>query len=171
MTIKVTSFSEIEDQFAAYIGDIVYATMTTVDAKGRPRARVLIPIWEVVDGRPIGWLATYRTPVKAAHLAGNPHTTFSYWTPRQNAVSLDTVAEWVDDLTLTRRAWNLYRKGSPPGAGYELGNFWTSPADPQLHVLRLTPWRVQVIRGTDLQGKIWLAATAKAPHHLVEPPP
>ena len=69
MTIKVTSFGEIEEQFAAYIGDIVYATMTTVDAKGRPRARVLIPIWEVVDGRPIGWLATYRTPVKAAHLA------------------------------------------------------------------------------------------------------
>ncbi|MEU7745741.1 pyridoxamine 5'-phosphate oxidase family protein [Nonomuraea sp. NPDC049158] len=171
MTIKVTSFSEIEDQFAAYIGDIVYATMTTVDAKGRPRARVLIPIWEVVDGRPIGWLATYRTPVKAAHLAGNPHTTFSYWSPRQNAVSLDTVAEWVDDLALTRRAWNLYREGSPPGAGYELGNFWTSPADPQLHVLRLTPWRVQVIRGADLQGKIWLAATAKAPHHLAEPPP
>ena len=45
-------------------------------------------------------------------------------------MSLDTVAEWVDDLTLTRRVWDLYRKGSPPGAGYELGNFWTSPADP-----------------------------------------
>ncbi|MCA2225968.1 hypothetical protein [Nonomuraea aurantiaca] len=38
MTIKVTSFGEIEDQFAAYIGDIVYATMTTVDAKGRSPA-------------------------------------------------------------------------------------------------------------------------------------
>lgn len=159
MTIKVTSFGEIEEQFAAYIGDIVYATMTTVDAKGRPRARVLIPIWEVVDGRPIGWLATYRTPVKAAHLATNPHTTFSYWSPRQNAVSLDTVAEWADDQTLARRVWDLYRKGSPPGAGYELGNFWKSSADPELHVLRLTPWRIQVIRGADLQSKIWLAET------------
>lgn len=155
MTAKVTSFDQIEKQFAAYIGDIVYATMTTVDAKGRPRARVLIPVWEVVDGRPLGWLATYRTPVKAAHLAGNPHTTFSYWSPRQNAVSIDTVAEWVSDRTVVRRVWELYREGSPPGAGYELGNFWSSPEDPKLHVLRLTPWRVQVIRGADLQSKIW----------------
>ncbi|HUR01834.1 MAG TPA: pyridoxamine 5'-phosphate oxidase family protein, partial [Nonomuraea sp.] len=80
--------------------------------------------------------------------------------PRQNAVSIDTVAAWADDQTLTRRVWDLYRKGSPPGAGYELGNFWKSPADPELHVLRLTPWRVQVIRGADLQSKIWLAKTA-----------
>jgi hypothetical protein len=33
---KVKSFAEIKDQFDAYIGDIVYATMTTVDARGRP---------------------------------------------------------------------------------------------------------------------------------------
>ncbi|MEV4059895.1 pyridoxamine 5'-phosphate oxidase family protein [Nonomuraea dietziae] len=151
----MTKFSEIQDAFEAYIGDIVYATMTTVDKKGRPRARVLIPIWEVVDGEPLGWLATYKTPVKASHLAGNPHTTFSYWTPRQNAVSVDTVAEWVEDIEVKRRVWDLYRRTSPRGAGYDLGNFWTSPGDPKLHVLRLEPWRVQVIRGTDLRSQIW----------------
>ncbi|MFI6910073.1 pyridoxamine 5'-phosphate oxidase family protein [Nonomuraea sp. NPDC050394] len=151
----MTKFSEIQDAFEAYIGDIVYATMTTVDKRNRPRARVLIPIWEMVDGEPLGWLATYRTPVKAAHLANNPHTTFSYWTPRQNAVNVDTVAEWVTDVEVKRRVWDLYRKTSPRGAGYNLGNFWTSPTDPKLHVLRLEPWRVQVIRGTDLRSQIW----------------
>ncbi|GAA4625393.1 pyridoxamine 5'-phosphate oxidase family protein [Actinoallomurus vinaceus] len=155
MTTKVTAFTAIEDRFNAYIGDIVYATMTTVDAKGRPRARVLIPIWETAGDRPTGWLATYKTPVKAAHLARNPHATFSYWSPRQNAVSVDTVAEWVDDMETRRRVWNLYRAGSPPGTGYDLGNFWKSPADPKLHMLRLTPWRVQVIRGSDLHSLIW----------------
>lgn len=107
MAIKVTSFDQLKEQFDAYIGDIVYATMTTVDKLGRPRARVLIPVWEVVDGKPVGWLATYRTPVKEAHLANNPHTTFSYWTRRQNAASLDTVAEWVDvdDLDTRRHVW------------------------------------------------------------------
>lgn len=44
------------------------------------RVRVGVRLWEV-DGEPLGWLATYRTPVKAAHIAGNPHTNFSYWTP------------------------------------------------------------------------------------------
>ncbi|MEO3796919.1 pyridoxamine 5'-phosphate oxidase family protein [Nonomuraea sp. B10E15] len=153
----VTSFAEIKGQFDAYIGDIVYATMTTVDRKGRPRARVLIPVWENVDGRPLGWLATYRTPVKAAHLAGNPHSTFSYWTPRQNAVSVDTVATWADDLETKYHVWGLYRRTSPQGAGYDLGNFWRDPGDPKLHVLRLEPWRVQVIRGSDLHSRIWYA--------------
>ncbi|MEV4095896.1 hypothetical protein [Streptosporangium saharense] len=37
-TNYVTSFAEIKDQFDTYIGDIVYATMITVDQKGRPRA-------------------------------------------------------------------------------------------------------------------------------------
>ncbi|GAA0911231.1 pyridoxamine 5'-phosphate oxidase family protein [Nonomuraea longicatena] len=156
MTTTTTRFADIRPAFEAYVGDINYATMTTVDSKGRPRARVLIPVWEVVDGDPLGWLATYKTPVKAAHLAGNPHTTFSYWTPRQNAVSLDTVAAWVEDPDVRRHVWDLYRTGSPKGAGYNLGNFWTGPTDPKLHVLRLEPWRVQVIRGADLDSRIWL---------------
>ncbi|MEU5881082.1 pyridoxamine 5'-phosphate oxidase family protein [Spirillospora sp. NPDC047279] len=155
MATKVSTFAEVRDEFEAYIGDIVYATMTTVDKKGRPRARVLIPIWEEVDGRPVGWLATYRTPVKEAHLAGNPHTTFSYWTPRQNAVAVDTVAEWVDGPDVRKRVWDLYSKTSPKGAGYELGQFWKGPDDPKLHILKLEPWRVQVIRGRDLRSRIW----------------
>ena len=58
----VPTFSEIQEEFFRYMGDIVYATMTTVDAKGRPRARILIAVWEVIDGRPVGWLATFKTP-------------------------------------------------------------------------------------------------------------
>lgn len=83
--------------------------MTTVDLKGRPRARVLIPVWERPDGSPTGWLATYR---------------------------------------------------SPPGAGYDLGRFWTGPSDPELRVLRLAPWRIQVIRGHDLRSRIWRAGAS-----------
>jgi pyridoxine/pyridoxamine 5'-phosphate oxidase len=93
--------------------------MITVDRKGRPRARVLLPIWEVVDGRPVGWLAAYKTPVKVAHLANNHHTTFSYWNPRQNAVFIDSIAERVEDQDVKREAWNLYTKGSPPEVGYD----------------------------------------------------
>jgi hypothetical protein len=65
------------------------------------------------------------------------------------------VAEWTDDLADKQHVWDLYRRTSPRGAGYDLGGFWRSPSDPQLHVLRLTPWRIQVIRGTDLRSRIW----------------
>ena len=160
MSAKVTEFSEIEDEFNAFVGRIGYATMVTVDGRGRPRTRVLIPIWEKVDGRPIGWLATFRTPVKAAHLAGNPHTSFSYWARGNSSVAVDAVAEWTDDPAEKQVVWNLYRITSPRGAGYDLGRFWNGPEDPQLHVLRLTPWRVQVIRGVDLRSRIWEPAAS-----------
>ncbi|MCO1660497.1 pyridoxamine 5'-phosphate oxidase family protein [Pseudonocardia humida] len=148
-------FDRIRAQFEAYVGDVVYATMTTVDRRGRPRARVLIPVWEEVEGSPVGWLATFPTPVKDAHLAANPHTTFSYWSPRQNQVAVDTVAHWVDDPATRRHVWDLYARTSPPGAGYDLGRFWSSPDDPRLRVLRMRPYRIQVIRGSDLRGTIW----------------
>ncbi|MGS2806873.1 pyridoxamine 5'-phosphate oxidase family protein [Nocardia sp. MW-W600-9] len=155
MTLKVASFHAIEDEFNAYVGTIVSATMVTVDAKGRPRTRVLIPVWEQVDGSPLGWLATYRTRVKAAHLAGNPYTSFSYWARGNNSAAVDAHAEWVDDLSVKAHVWRLYRQTSPRGAGYNLGAFWHSPNDPRLHVLKLTPWRIQVIRGNDLRSRIW----------------
>ncbi|MFI6795021.1 pyridoxamine 5'-phosphate oxidase family protein [Streptosporangium canum] len=158
MAVKVKSFAAIESEFNAFVGAIVYATMVTVDARNRPRTRVLIPIWENVDGTPLGWLATYRTPVKAAHIANNPHTNFSYWTQGNDSVAIDTVAAWVDDLPAKSHVWDLYKRTSPRGAGYDLGNFWRSPADPKLHVLRLTPWRIQVIRGMDLRSRIWQTA-------------
>ncbi|GGP86195.1 pyridoxamine 5'-phosphate oxidase family protein [Streptosporangium pseudovulgare] len=150
-----TVFADIEQEFNAFVGSIVYSTMVTVDAAGRPRTRVLIPVWENADGEPLGWLATYRTPVKAAHLAGNPNTSFSYWSPGNDSVAVDAVAGWVDDLEARRHVWDLYRRTSPRGAGYDPGNFWRSPSDPKLHVLRLEPYRIQVIRGMDLRGRIW----------------
>jgi hypothetical protein len=139
------------------VGSVVYATMTTVDRRGRPRARVLIPVWERTGTGLTGWLATYPTPVKSAHLATNPHATFSYWSPRQDQAALDTTATWVDDPGTRARVWRLYGQGSPPGAGYDLGRFWASPEDPALGVLRLEPWRVQVVRGRDLRSRLWRA--------------
>ncbi|GAA5052634.1 pyridoxamine 5'-phosphate oxidase family protein [Streptomyces sp. SID10815] len=158
--VKVAAFSDIESAFVSYIQDIVYCTMITVDKNGRPRARVLLPVWETVDGRPVGWIAAYKTPVKAAHLANNPHTTYAYWNPRQNAVFVDSVSSWVDDEETKKYAWDLYAKGSPHGVGYNPRNFWRlGPGDPEYHVIKIEPWRVQVLRGSDLSSRIWTDAS------------
>ncbi|MEU1386634.1 MULTISPECIES: hypothetical protein [unclassified Nonomuraea] len=85
----------------------------------------------------------------------SPHTSFSYWKPGNSSVAIEATAAWDDDLATKRHVWDLYRATSPRGAGYDLGAFWRSPADPALHVLRLEPWRVQVIRGADLRSRIW----------------
>ncbi|MFC9434333.1 pyridoxamine 5'-phosphate oxidase family protein [Nocardia sp. NPDC057030] len=157
MTSKVASFADLAPEFDRYVGQIGYATMVTVDRQHRPRTRVLIPVWENVDGSPLGWLATYRTPVKAAHIAANPAVNFSYWAPGNNSVAVDATAEWVDSPEVRQRVWRLYGQTSPPGAGYDLGRFWRSPQDPKLQILRLEPWRIQVIRGLDLRSRIWRA--------------
>lgn len=155
MNTAIRDFGAIEAEFGASIGAIRYATMVTVDAQNRPRTRVLIPVWEKVDGEPLGWLATFRTPVKAAHLARNPHTSFAYWAPGNDSVAIEAVAKWDTATASREHVWELYARTSPRGAGYPLGNFWTAPSDPRLHVLRLTPWRIQVIRGIDLRSRIW----------------
>jgi general stress protein 26 len=165
MTSKIRSYTEIEEEFDAYVGHIVHATMVTVDSKNRPRTRVLIPVWENAGGTPIGWLATYRTPIKSAHIARNPHVNFSYVTQHgYNSVAIDATAEWIDDPEhgvhdpqTRKRIWQMYSRTSPRGAGYPLGQFWSSPEDPQLHIMRLKPWRIQVIRGRDLRSRIWEA--------------
>lgn len=157
---RARSFAEISDDVAQVISHIVYSTMTTVDQRGRPRSRVLILAWELDGDRPVGWLPTFKTPVKAAHLAHNPHVTTSYWSPRQDAVYLDSVAAWIDDPEVKQRVWQMIRKGSPPGVGYDPAPYWRGPDDPGFHVLRLDPWRVQVLRARDLargdlSGTIW----------------
>jgi len=152
---SVKSFSDIEEQFNDYIRDIVYATLTTVDRSGRPRSRILLPIWQVVDDRPVGWIAAHKTPVKTAHLSRNPHVTCSYWSPRQNAVFADGVARWEEDPDVRAEVWELYRRGSPPGVGYDPGRYWTSPTDPKYAALRIDPFRVQVLRGIDLGSRFW----------------
>jgi general stress protein 26 len=164
---RTESFAQIRDDVAEIIGTIVYATMTTVDRRGRPRSRVLIVVWELDGDRPVGWLATFKTPVKAAHLAHNPHVTTSYWSPRQNAVYLDSVAAWVDDADVKGRVWRMYQEGSPPGVGYQPAAYWRGPDDPAFHVLRLDPWRAQVLRARDLargdlSGTVWRADAVDA---------
>ncbi|MGW5649573.1 pyridoxamine 5'-phosphate oxidase family protein [Saccharopolyspora sp. NPDC003752] len=156
MTTRTTDFADVQDTFNSYLRDIKYATMITVDSRHRPRARVLLPVWEVVDGRPVGWLAAYKTPIKTAHLANNPHTTYSYWNPRQNAVFVDSTSAWADDEESKRHAWNVYVEGGPRGVGYDPIHYWRGgPGDPEYAVIRITPWRIQLVRGTDLHTTIW----------------
>ena len=50
----MTQFSELEPEFIRRVARIVWCTVATIDRKGNPRTRILHPIWEVVDGTPIG---------------------------------------------------------------------------------------------------------------------
>jgi general stress protein 26 len=138
--MDVAAFSEIQDEFNERIERIVWCTVTTVDRKGRPRGRLLHPIWEGSTG----WIATGRNSFKAKHLESNPHVSLAYWDPQHEQVYADCRAEWVDDPAEKARVWELF-KATPAPMGYDLGLFWKEgPEDLGYGLLRLVPWRVEL---------------------------
>ncbi|SUA79207.1 Uncharacterized stress protein (general stress protein 26) [Nocardia otitidiscaviarum] len=141
----MTTFDTIRDEFFRFTGEIVWCTITTVDADGRPRSRILHPIWEMQGDRPVGWIFTSPSPIKARHLAANPTVAFSYWSPAHNTVSGEAVTSWVTDDAVKKHVWDLFTTAPEP-LGYDLTTFGVSgPDDPKFTLLRLDPDRVQVL--------------------------
>jgi general stress protein 26 len=164
MARMVASFSALRAEFEQYVSDIQYCAMITVDKYDRPRSRILMAVWEMQDDLPVGWVAAYRTPVKSAHIRRNPHVTCSYWSPRQNAAFVDGVAGWVEEQSVKSEVWELYRRGSPSGVGYDPIRYWQGgPTDPEYGLLRIDPFRVQVLRGADLRSTLWQSEKASRP--------
>lgn len=147
--MDVASFDEIRDRFVAITERIVWCTVCTVDRKGRPRSRILHPIW---DGT-TGWIATGRHTLKAKHIAANPYVTLCYWDPDHEQVMADCRAEWQDDDDSKAWLWNEL-KSRPEPVGYDPTIFWDAPSDPNFGALRLDPWRIEVWSLADMsQGR------------------
>lgn len=146
--METTAFSEIEDEFMARVRRIVWCTVATVDRKGRPRTRILHPIWEGSTG----WIATGRHTLKTKHLEKNPYVSCAYWDQQHQQIYVDCVAEWVDDKAEKDRIWELY-KGTPPPLGYDPGMIWREGKDdPTYGLLKLTPWRIELWGLADLMS-------------------
>ena len=153
--MEVASFAEIEEEFTARVSRIVWCTVATVDRQGRPRTRILHPIWEGSTG----WIATGRNSLKEKHLAANPYLSVSYWDQEHQQVYVDAKAEWQDDQVEKLRVWNLYKE-TPGPYGYDPAIIWQAgPDDPEYGLLKLTPWRIELYALKDLvtgaEPKIW----------------
>jgi general stress protein 26 len=145
---EVASFSEIEAEFQARVARIVWCTASTIDRQGRPRSRILHPIWE----GPHGWIATGRHSLKERHLEANPFVSLTYWDPQHQQVYAECRTEWADDPNEKKRIWELY-KATPPPLGYDPGMIWQSgPEGPEFGVLKLTPWRIEVSSIMDMMA-------------------
>ncbi len=134
------SWEELAGDFHRITGRVVWCTVTTVDRKGRPRARILHPVW---DGQ-TGWIATGRNSFKAKHIANNPYVSCSYWDQQHEQVYAECRASWDDRPETKRWLWELL-KATPPPVGYDPGMFWPGgPESPDFGALKLEPWRVEV---------------------------
>jgi len=139
------SFAVLEEDFLRITREVVLCTVTTVDGQGRPRSRILHPVWEVRDGRPVGWVYTLPVGIKAKHLAGNPYVAVSYWSHAQEVVLSECLATWVEDAETKKYVFDLINN-TPEPVGFDLTLFGVdSPESPMFSALKLEPSRVQVL--------------------------
>jgi Pyridoxamine 5'-phosphate oxidase len=134
---------------------IVWATVATTDADGRPRSRVLHPIWERTDdGALVGWIATSPTPLKRAHLAAHPSASVTYWAPDHDTCTAECDAAWCFDDETRVRVWEWF-KATPLPLGYDpaiIPAWAEGPRSAAFAVLRLDPWRLRVLPGSLMGG-------------------
>lgn len=148
------SFAALQGDFLKFAHEIIWCSLTTVDAAGRPRARIVHPIWEVIEERPVGWIFTGKTPIKSKHLAANSNVAFSYWAPTQDVVLGEATASWVEDPETKRRVWDLFMN-TPSPLGYDLRAFGVDGPESEVFTpLRLDPHRVQVLGGDQFPGNL-----------------
>jgi hypothetical protein len=149
----VESLSEVAPAFVEMAHRIVWCSAATVDERGRPRSRVLHPVWTWDGNRLTGWVGTGPTPTKRRHLEASPNLSASYWAPSQDTCVAECRASWAFDDATRIEIWNLF-KSSPPPVGYDPSIIpaWDGPTSPAFAVLRLDPWRLRVFPGTVLFG-------------------
>jgi hypothetical protein len=146
----VTSLEKIAPGFVEMAHSIVWASAATVDANGRPRSRVLHPIWDWDGTDLFGWIATVPTPVKKAHLAVHPQMSLNYWSPTHDTCSADCLVEWYLDDETCSVVWDKFANGPAP-VGYDpriIPHWIDGPSSHDFAALRLAPYRLRVMAGT-----------------------
>ena len=146
----MTSLDQIAPVFVDMAHSIVWASAATVDANGRPRSRVLHPIWEWDGTDLLGWIATVPSPVKKAHLAVHPQISLNYWAPTHDTCSAECLVEWYLDDETCSAVWDKFANGPAP-VGYDpriIPQWADGPTSDEFAALRLTPYRLRVMAGT-----------------------
>ena len=128
---------------------IVWCTVATTDAAGRPRTRVLHPIWKWNGTDLMGWIATAPNSLKRRHLDAVPVVSLTYWDPSHDTCSAECTTEWELDDDAKRRGWDRFVNAAAP-VGYDprLIPGWTAPDAESFGILRLMPHRLRVMPGT-----------------------
>jgi len=138
--MKIQNFADIETEFIQRVHTMVWCNVATIDSQQRPRSRILHPIWEGA----VGWICTHRTSHKSKHLAQNPYVSLAYVKELMTPVYVDCKVEWVDDLEVKRRIWDLFRN-TPPPLGFDPAHDFSHVEHENFGLLKLTPWRIDLV--------------------------
>ena len=150
----MSDLATVAPAFVEMAHRIVWSSVATVGPWGRPRSRILHPLWQWDGTELVGWIATGPTPVKRAHLESNPYLSASYWAPTHDTCVADCRATWAFDDETRTWLWQRF-KDAPAPVGYDPGLIpaWSGgPTSPAFAGLRLKPRRLRVFPGTVMLG-------------------
>jgi general stress protein 26 len=125
----------------------IWCALASVDARGRPRVRIVHPTWEA----DVLWFATGASSPKAKQLAANPfvEVQFQVAPPDFVHVLVRGRAELVRDAARKKHAWDVI--------DYDLSQFWPKGVDdPEYLPVRIVPSRVELSKmfGT-MDKRVW----------------
>jgi hypothetical protein len=136
-------------EFLRIAHEVVWATMASVDAHGRPRSRVVHPVWTHDEHGLRGVVGTRPTSLVRAHLVRAPFVSVSYWSPAHDVGVAECRARYVDDDAGREQAWQALQSAPEP-AGYDPATIWPGPLDDGFAAIVLEPWRLRWARAADL---------------------
>lgn len=147
----VVNMSRPVRRFVAIAHEIAWCTLGTVDTSGRPRSRVVHPVWEeLADGGLTGWLTTRSSTPKLGHVAATPYVSCSYWWEKHDVAVAECRARVVGDPGERERVWALVA-ATPPPAGFDPATIWPGgPQDPGFTLVRMDPWLLRFARADEL---------------------
>lgn len=150
----MNSLAETAPVFVEMAHQIVWCSAATVDKHGRPRSRILHPIWQWDGSGLSGWIATGPTPIKRAHIEAHPFISLNYWTASQDTCVAECHAEWAFDDETKSWLWDTF-KNAPAPVGYDPAIIpaWGNPQSEAFGALKLTPWRLRVMPGRVMMGQ------------------
>ena len=144
--------------FVAIAHRVVWCTLATVDGRGRPRSRLVHPVWTFEDGELVGRVCTRRSSPKSRHLAARPVASCSYWDPEHDVAVAECHAAFDPD---PQRSWPVFA-AFPSPVGFDPGTvFAGGTGSPDAGVVLLRPWQLRWGLAADLAAgqspSVWTA--------------
>jgi hypothetical protein len=137
---------------------VIWCTFATVDGHGRPRSRLVHPVWTFQGDELVGLVSSRRTSPKSAHLDATPYASCSYWDPAHDVAVAECRAEWDPH---PERSWHVFGSFDPPVGFDPEAMFAGGLASPDAGIVVLRPWRIRWGRAADLAAgrphTIWIA--------------